>query len=365
MNSRPLSIELQQVVQPRELPEISIILPFEPKMSAPSELEQKIKWLLSEVNENLKRNYERTKVNEMMNRLQKIVNQLDYHTHKKSLAIFLSPAVEKVYYLNVPVNEAIVIDEPFELRDVIHRKKELQPFLVLVLSGEWSRIYLGNSSKLTRMVANVPGRIDAFKNDIPERVVNFSDPSHRREVMLKKFLRYTDNGLHLLLKAHPLPLFIMGPEKLLGYFGQITKNKRNIVGYVNGNFINVTEANIREAIRPHVKDWKRVREQDLLNQIEDAANAGKLAVGIHEVLKEANRRKGRLLIIENNYSFISNRRKKSQHIFDYDGEKEDQFFISDTIDTAIEKVLESGGDVEFVEEGALKNYDRIALIQYF
>jgi hypothetical protein len=40
-------------------------------------------------------------------------------------------------------------------------------------------------------------------------------------------------------------------------------------------------------------------------------------------------------------------------------------YIKDAVDDVIEKVLENGGDVEFVDEGILKDYNHIALIQYY
>lgn len=41
------------------------------------------------------------------------------------------------------------------------------------------------------------------------------------------------------------------------------------------------------------------------------------------------------------------------------------FYIKDAVDDIIEKVLASGGDAEFVDEGILKNYHKTALIQYY
>ena len=38
------------------------------------------------------------------------------------------------------------------------------------------------------------------------------------------------------------------------------------------------------------------------------------------------------------------------------------FYIKDEVDEIIEKVFESGGDVEFAENDMLKEYDHIALI---
>src|SRR5947209_3575539 len=110
-----ISEQLQYPVAEKQLPAISILLPFEPKMSSPTELEQKLKAALSRVKEKLKAEYTHTEVNKAMVKLNDIVKQLDYCTYKKSLAIFVSPSIQKVYYLDIPVHDKIVIDEPFEL----------------------------------------------------------------------------------------------------------------------------------------------------------------------------------------------------------------------------------------------------------
>jgi hypothetical protein len=39
--------------------------------------------------------------------------------------------------------------------------------------------------------------------------------------------------------------------------------------------------------------------------------------------------------------------------------------IKDAVDDVIEKVLQHGGDVEFVDEGMLKDYGHIVLVQYY
>jgi len=41
------------------------------------------------------------------------------------------------------------------------------------------------------------------------------------------------------------------------------------------------------------------------------------------------------------------------------------FYIKDAVDDVIEKVISSGGDVEFVDEGILNNFDKIVLLEYY
>ena len=47
------------------------------------------------------------------------------------------------------------------------------------------------------------------------------------------------------------------------------------------------------------------------------------------------------------------------------GENGSPLFLKDAVDDVIEKVLASGGDVEFVDEGLLDQYGHIAVIEYY
>ncbi|MBK8610670.1 MAG: hypothetical protein IPL84_12215 [Chitinophagaceae bacterium] len=47
----------------------------------------------------------------LMRKLKTIINNLNFDTHKKSIAIYVSPVFEKVLYLDIAVEEKIIIDE--------------------------------------------------------------------------------------------------------------------------------------------------------------------------------------------------------------------------------------------------------------
>lgn len=355
--------EILQAV--KYMPCVSIIMPFEPKMSLKSELEYKLKLAVGKVDSELMASYTEDKALAVLRKLRALIQDLDYSTYKKSIAIFVSPVVEKIFYLDIPVEEKIIIDDSFEIRDLVYSKKEMHKYLVLVLSAKRSRIYLGNTVTFVRIVSNVPDHVAAYKNDIAERVANFSDPSDRKEVMLDKFLRHTDAGLSILLKSYPLPLFVIGADRVIGHFKKITRNEKRILGYVHGNYEDATEEELRKVLEPQIADWKKVKQQDLLYQLETAAGNKKLVVGMENVWREAMHKKGKLLIVEKNYIYPAHLGGDKDVIYNENHKAEKNFYIKDAVDDVIEQVFENGGDVEFVDPDVLKDYGRIALIMYY
>jgi hypothetical protein len=347
------------------LPAVSIVLPFEPMMSLKSELEYKLKRALEKIETELMANYPVEKAMPVLLKLQHLIYNLNYNTHKKSIAIFVSPLVEKVYYLDIPVEEKIMVDESFEIRDLVYSKKQNIQYLVLVLSAEKSKMFLGNCSKFMLIKSNVPDNIFAYKNDIAERVANFSDPTKRKEILLDKFLRHMDDDLSIILKAYNFPVFVMGPEKVLGHFKKISRSSEKLVEFIHGNYNDSTEPEIRKALDPYIKDWKKVKQQNLMQELTRAIDDEKVALGIHGVWQAAQNKNAKLLIVEKDFMYSAEHGAEPDKIYKLNSITHNPFYIKDAVDDVMEKVLQNGGDVEFVDNGLLHDYGRIALLKFY
>lgn len=347
------------------LPSVSLIVPFEPKMSSKSDLEYRLNLLTDKVRKELLKTYPAERAKPVIEKLENRIRSLDYSTYKKSIALFVSPVFEKTFYLDIPVEEKLIIDESFEIRDLVYSKKEIHKYLVLVVSSERGRIYLGNTVQFIRLLSVSADHDVTYSHEDLGRAARASNPSEKREVLMEKFLRHVDSSLGVILKASPLPLFVMGAERTIGHFKKISRYANRITGFVQGNFDEASDSIIRKAIAPHVADWKKVKQEDLLHQLDAAQGARKLAIGIDEVWHAANRQKGRLLVVEKNYTRAVHKSNNGQVIFDKDEINDTPFYIKDAVDDIIEKVLQYGGDVEFVDAGLLKNYSQVALIRYY
>lgn len=346
-------------------PAVSVIMPFEPKMSLKTELKHYLEFASDKVERELIENYPDEISTLVMQKLRAIIKGLNFNTHKKSIAIYVSPVFEKVLYLDIPVEEKIIIDESFEIRDLVYSKKQLHKYLVLLLSGKESRVFLGNSTTFVRIVSNTPESVYAYVNEAPERVANFSDMSDRKEIIMDKFLRYVDNSLDIILNAYHLPLFVLGAERIAGHFKKITKHAGAVIEYIQGNYEEASTQELRKVLQPHIADWQKVKQKDLLNQLEEAAGKKKLATGMKDVWREAMNHKGRLLVVEKDYMYAAERGSSDEVIYKVIEPYNKFSYIKDAVDDVMEKVLEDGGDVEFVDKGVLKNYNRIALVQYY
>lgn len=336
-------------------PFISILLPFEPKITGKVALTKRLEAAVGRVKDELDRHYEKERTHKLMLRLRNMVSALNFTTYKKSIALYLSDTVEKVFYLDIEVNERISVNGPITMRDLIRSKKEALNYLLMSLSAERVIIFHGTEAGLRRILFITPDSMIPSRHDLPERVANFSDPAAVREVMLDKFMRYADRALHTLMPAYPYPVIIMAAERTGGHFSKLTANQAHIAAFIHGNFEDASEKHLQEVVAPYLAQWQQLKQQHLVSRLDEAMSAGRLTTGVREVCREAVMQKGRLLVVEENFAYQLSKV----------GEEQPPAYLSDKVDEAIANVLESGGDVAFVEDGTLPAYKRIALVKYY
>lgn len=351
-------------------PSVSIFMPFDPKMEMKSKLIFSLSKAIDKVVSELQDKYPGEMSLLVIQKLKAIIKKLDFNTHKKSLAIFVSPVFEKIYYLNIEVEEKIIVSESLQILDLINSKKDSQLFLILLLTEKRGRIFFS----YTNSFINISPKGSLWKkdnqNELNEQAGYSSDTTSEKNILLKKFLHDIDDSLDILLKHHGLSVAVMGPDYLLQQFKSISKNKEAVIEYVDGDFEEYSLVDLKSILKFHRIEWQEIKQKNLLRQLKEAASKNNLSFGLRDVQKEAvNLKKGKLLVIEKNYlndtdslyntgfwEGNSLNEKMASHFNKFSN-------VKNSLDQIIEKVLENGGDVELVNEGFLNEYSQIALIK--
>ena len=345
-------------------PAVSILLPFDIKVNLQTEMEHTLKSAIDYAEKELLATYPAALSRVVIEKLKLLSTELSFDARKKSIAIFVSPVFEKVFYLDSLVTPKVVIDESFEIRDLVYSNAQQSEYLLLVLSANTAALYKGNTDLLAKIHDAIPTSSEAYKNDIAERVANFSDVTDRKEILMEKFLHHIDHALEPVLNKYQLPLVILGTDRIAGHFKQITRNTGYILDFVHGNFEEATTEELKMRLKGPSLKWHQLRQQQLMNEIADADGRKQLASGIHDVWMAALSRKGRILVVETNYSYPIHNGDGNKLIASTSTDNKETR-MKDAVDEVIEKVLESGGSIRFVDKGLLKDFRHIALIQYY
>jgi hypothetical protein len=364
--TQPILESFSDVLQSTHyLPCISMILPFEPKMSVEIELRQRLKIAEQKAAKQIREQYPEERAEPVLQKLNQLIAQLDFDTRKKSIALFVSPLFEKVHYLDIPVEEKLVIDETFEIRDLIYSKKASHRYLLVILSAKEAKILLGNSRHFIKISTHSSERNSETIQDISTKIANFSDEQKIKENMLERFIRQIDHQIQQLERSYALPLFLMATPKVIGHFKQLSKHASMLIDSIPGNYEEATEYNLYQIMQPYLENWKKVDQKRILKQLDASLGQKRLVFGINQVWKAAVERKGRLLVVEKDFVYPAELSGTTEAIQPRDETLQHPFYIRDAVDDIIEKVLSTGGDVEFVEPGVLSEYQKIALIEYY
>ena len=90
---------------PENFPCISIIIPFELKMSTTAGLHAVLAEAVSREEEKLRQSFSQEEATPVIAKLHSLIRNLEGNPHHLSLGIFVSPLSSKVYYFNYTDNE--------------------------------------------------------------------------------------------------------------------------------------------------------------------------------------------------------------------------------------------------------------------
>lgn len=359
-----LDQQLQEVLNPvKYRPCVSLIMSFEPKMSNKHELEARLRSHLHDIEHQLISEYPAEKVLPVLNKLHSVAGKVDYNSYKRSLAIYVSPLIERIYYLDIEVKEKMIIDETFEIRDLVYNKKEQRKFLLLHIGAQHSSFYLFDAGRLSRVKSNSFSHIRRVNAGSSDTIAELTESDKGKEMMIDKFLRLTDESIDEINGHYPFPIFLIATEKVIGHFKKVSHSLPRIAGYIHGNFETLTERQVSALLNPQFEEWNNIYTQSLLIRIEAAFGASKLSYGVEQVWDAAVKKNCKLLIVEKNFICPAEHGETPEKIVTSGTKK--GFYIKDAVDDIIEMVLLNGGDVEFVEDGSLSHLQRIALIHYY
>lgn len=324
---------LPQMTDVMTKPSVALVLPYNPKMTPRTELDARLRGALAAAEKKLFQAHSAEAAMPVVRNLQQLVRGLNSSTHKVGVALFVSEEVSKVIYLDYEVEERVVVDEPFLIRDLADCRAGSRDFLVLLLSAKESKMYWSDGIGMRLIKTN--GSQNLYVED--------------REVMLNKFLHFMDQGLGAVLKVFPLPVFVVATDRVAGHFERVTHHSHQIAGVIRKEGMGIGEGELKALLEPQLAGWQEMRSRVLLKQMEKAAQAGKLVCGVHEVRKAAGCRNSRLVIVESQET---------------DGDHAD-FYSDGEIDELVEKVLENGGTVEKLDKELLRPYGPVAVIKYY
>jgi hypothetical protein len=281
-----------------------------------------------------------------------------------AVGVFVSAAISTVVHLPVPVQDRVVIDPTFATRDLVRALHRTPRHVVLALSLNEARLFDGLGQDLRPAPArSFPRKASGTASAPgPGRTRQVGDGRQRnvQPQQRRTFFQEVDQALGAYLKLHPAPLVLVGTERVLTEFRQLSGNLTRLAGCVHGGLLTAPTPALVARIRPVLNDYLHSRQQEALDLLDRRTGAKRSVSGIESAWLAARAERPEMLAVEEGY-FYPARLDAAGDLLAPARDVEHPEVIDDAVDELIETVLRRGGWVALVEDGLLAGHDRVAL----
>ena len=357
--------ELKELEQHSGNPAISLIAPMRKTFPGLKENPVILKNQIKIIKEKLEAGYDKKLAEKYVSRLEKIAEEIDYENVNNGLGIFLSDKKEKILHLPFEPNEQSIVDQSFQVRDLVFTNNRTVKYWVVCVSEAPSRLLEGFGQELKEVVDDNlptyyigPEKIGHFDPNVVER----PDYDQLKDEYLKKYYRMFDDLIFERIQRSDMPVIVVGTAKNLSLFMDAARSARFVAGRVEGNHVSHPVHELSKLVWPVIEDKMKKERDNALSELEEAIGKNRYTAGLQSVWEMAFNGRIATLFVERNHStpaYLS-----ADHSKLYTGNDEpdnDQLVkVEDAVDDAIENVIKSNGKVHFLSEGRLKDHEKIA-----
>jgi hypothetical protein len=316
--------------------------------------------------------YGESEIKPLMRALDELYKNIDFNHNSDGLGLYVSPNIKLLVQFPFPVQEKVMVGDNFELRDLIYKINYSKPYLVLLLTEKEVRLFEGTWEELNEIKdRNFPKKYEEeFIYNPPSRGTPYTGHAHVRnfekdksaleEIRFKDFFRDTDDLLNDYL-VNDMPLILLGTEKELGWFRNISVHKKQIIGEITGSYNHSHPTELANIVWPLMQSHLDNETVELIKEFIEKIGEHRGISGIQEVWQAALEGKGLKLLVEKDFRKPGFVAKDAFRLFLRPPQNSHKI-LADAVEDIIEMVLEKNGQVFFTENDALKDYQRIALI---
>jgi len=354
--------EIQLLQKISDYPALTITLPTHRTSPDNRQDPIRVKNLADQAASHLLTEFSKRDIAPLLNRLEELTQEIDYRHMLDGLALFVNRDFARAVQLPFSLKEHIHVGETFLTRDLVFAMNRTPRYWVLVLSEKPTRLYEAVRDDLIEIQDGGfpikhegPGGEQSLPGGFGIKKSAYRDEYHR------KFFRQIDANLKPFLADDPLPLIVIGVDRFLAFFNEVTDNKNLILTTLQGSHDKTSSYELGKLIWQQVKDALAEQRRQVLSELDKAVGERKSTSTIGEVWQLAKDGRGHLLLVEKDFHFPAKVDETGRHLTPADDSTAPDV-MGDAVDEIIETVLNKQGQVVFMENGQLETHQRIALI---
>lgn len=308
---------------------LGLAIPFQPSMWDEKSIQSVWNNAIEIVKTKLKGRYSEECTNTVLTRLEKLFPRLNFNTHRKSLAIILTPGEERLIYLNFPVKPVLFFSKSVSLLDLAANMQQEADFYYFVLNEGSVCLYDYNNKQLRKVYeqTNETCPVNLFKN--------------------------ASNVIELLNSKNEKPVFVTGrPNMVEGFCNCSSYSKRFFtLLYHASPFSNEI---IQSFVKEITRHWNNWQSKFIVGRVLLAQKANVHISNTEAVLQALRKSADGLLLMDKHLKHQLQKSSKTGNVI---------FQIADELISQIENFLVRGNRIEITETGLLKDMGGIVLLR--
>ena len=354
--------ELKRLQSQNDYPSVSLLAPTNRTSPANKRDRIVVKNLLTKGIDRLHGEFKKRDVAAVTKNLNKLVDRVDWKHTLDGLALFASKDEATSVYLPFKVKPRVVVDASFATRDLVFTLNRAPRYRVLVLTEKPTRLFEATTNVLTEhtdkpfpMIHIGAGGASKLPGGQGINRSGVRDESHRQ------FFRQVDDALAALQKEDRLPLVVVGVDRYLAFYQEITKEPDAIVGLVAGSYDDPSPSKLGKIVWPVFKAGSTLVRTRALVRLSQAVSANRHASGIDQVWRAAFDKRCQILLVESDFEYPADSSAEGDRLLPYTGKGPQA--LDDAVDEVIERVLADGGEVFFYDPGVLRSEEHTSELQ--
>jgi len=296
--------EIRQLQAVHGYPALSILLPTYRTVPENRNDPIRVKNLVAEAQKRILQEFNAREIAPLLKRLDEAVAHIDYPHLLNGLAIFVNNDVSYTYHLPFSPVARVIVDETFATRDLIRAMHYVERYWVLVLSEKPTRLFEGAGDTLSEiqgrgfpMTFEGPGGATRLPGGTGIEASTYSDVKHQQ------FFKAVDETYKSIATEDPLPLIVVGADRVLAFFQGVSAHTASILVTVKGNYDKALPSELARIVWPLIQDKLSERSHTVPAELERAENTRTCVSTIGEVWRMARDGRGDTVVVEKSFAY--------------------------------------------------------------
>ncbi len=298
----------------------------------------------------------------LLDRLDNLVYGIDHYQNLDGLALFVNEAIAQSARLPFEIDARVVLGESFATRDLVRALNRSPRYWALSLGEQPTRLYAGVRDSLVAVQGwGFPLHYEPTSDTGPgpgEFGVEWSTYQLDRH---RQFFHTVDGLLDPLLAADPQPLVLVGVQRYLSVFSEVSRHASAVIGALAGSPAKTSEADLARLAWPIIQEALHQQRLAMAETLSRAVGAHRAASGMEDVWPLAQQGRGDVLLVEEDFHYPARLDPSGRFLKPADNPAAPGV-LDDAVEELVTTVLTKGGRAVFMDPDTLAQHQRVAMV---